>query len=263
MTSDNGMTRMGLGSVKKAEAVVAKLSGGELELLFQMFAAHPSSRTKVFTKPIFIERNDIVELNSCITRKLNTHDIKGQITSLLINYIDADVQEFSAWDEFISHHWQEPECIEELVIKWDFLVRLENYSPPQRHTLTVRISAGMKLSKLLQMFSSGNSDDFNDADILTAPAFCRIDFMNEQISKELINEVSDWFKGRKKPLLMPNAYSWFKKRRGKIAQFIHYSTLIIFCVLWASTFLWAGANLYKAEMPMQHIAVCFSPGSPC
>jgi len=255
MTSDNAVIEMDEESIKKADGIVAKLPKEQLKSLFYLFAGKPDSRMKVFHKPIFIEINDIIELNDCITRKLKTHNIDSQITSLTIGYIGSDIQEYGTWEEFMSHHWQDPECIEELVIKWDFMVSLDSYEIPQRHTLMVRISSDMKPGKFLQMMASGNSDDFDKVDVLSAPAFCRVDFINAQISKELINEVSDWFKARKQPALIPNTYYWLKKRRQGIAELLHHSSLLMYAVVWAAAFLWSGANSYEDEMPMQHIAI--------
>lgn len=254
MTS-NAVIEMDEESVKKGDGIVAKLPREQLKSLFYLFAGKPDSRIKVFHKPVFIERNDIVELNDCITRKLKTHNIDSQITSLTIGYIGSDIQEYGTWEEFTLHHWQDPECIEELVIKWDFMVSLESYEIPQRHTLMVRISSDMKPGKFFQMMVSGNSDDFDKVDVLSAPAFCRVDFINAQISKELINEVSDWFKGRKQPVLIPSAYYWFKKRRQGIAELLHYSALLMYGFVWVAAFLWVGTNSYEVEMPMQHIAI--------
>lgn len=255
MSSDNTVIEMDDESVRKSDGVIAKIPKEQLKSLFYLFAGKPDSRIKVFNKPIFIERDDIIELNDCITRKLKTHNIYTQITSLTVGFVGSDIHEYGTWEEFRSHHWQDPECIEELVIKWDFMVSLESYKMPQRHTLMVRISSDMKPGKFLQMIASGNSDDFDKVDVLTAPAFCRVDFINAQISKELINEVTDWFKGRKQPALIPSTYYFFKKKRQSIAEILHYSALLIYAVVWVSAFLWTATNIYEGEMPMQQIAI--------
>lgn len=238
-------------ALENAEKVIATLPKEQIKSLFYLFAGKPDSRTKVFNTAVFLEKEDIVELNDCITRKLKTHNVDAQVTTVNVGYKGADVSEFGTWSEFVEHHWQEPECIEEVVVKWDFMVNLQEFKMPQRHTLLVRISSDMKPGKFLQMIASGNSDDFDQMDVLTAPAFCRVDFINSQISKELINEVSDWYKGRKQPALIPDVYYWFKKKRNIVAMLVHHSLALMFSVLWLAIYLWLDTNKYSGAITLQ------------
>ncbi|MBL0578292.1 hypothetical protein JD491_11810 [Aeromonas caviae] len=255
MSDRNTVIEMDEDSVNSHGGVVAKLPKEQLKSLFYLFAGKPDSRVKVYHKPLFLEVSDIIELNDCITRKLQTHNINAQITSLNIGYKDSDIQEFGSWAEFQGHHWQTSDCVEEVVIKWDFMVDIKGFNVPQRHTLLVRVSSDMKPGKFMKMMASGNSDDFDQIDMLTAPAFCRVDFINAQISKELINEVTDWVKGRKEPALITDLYYWFKKRRQALAEFTHHSMVFMYALLWVSSFLWVNTNYYNGEMSLKLIAV--------
>lgn len=230
--------------------LVAKLPKEHLRSLFYLFSGKPDSRIRVFTDPVHITPQDILELNQCITRKLNTHHIDAKITSVKVGFVDADISEFGTWEEFKSHHWQEPECVEELVIKWDFMVDIENYKVPQRHTLLVRISTDIKPGKVIQMLASGNPDDFDQMDMLAAPAFCRVDFINAQMSKELINEVASWYKGRKEPVLIPGTYYWLKQKRQYIAEFIHQLFPLTATLIFAAGLFWVNTREYSGQIPV-------------
>lgn len=243
------------GEVQKADDIIAKLPKEQLKSLFYLFAGKPDSRIKVFNTPIFIGPEDISELNDCVSRKLRTHKVDAQVTSLVVGYKGANIHEFGTWQEFKEYHWQDPELVEEVVVKWDFMLSVESYQIPQRHTLLVRISADMKPGKFLQLMASGNSDEFEQMDVLTAPAFCRVDFINAQISKELINEVSDWYCGRKQPALISDFYYWFKKRRQRIAEFIHHSVPFMFSIFWISLFLWLVQNKSDGVIGVEYVAV--------
>ncbi|MCW8832119.1 MAG: hypothetical protein OQK09_04880 [Colwellia sp.] len=255
MTHGNAVIEMDEDSVKKSGGVVAKMPKEQLKSLFYFFAGKPDSRIKVYHKPLYLEVSDIIELNDCISRKLQIHNIDAKITSLNIGYEDSDMQEFGTWAEFQEHHWQAPECVEEVVIKWDFMVDIQGYESPQRHTLLVRISSDMKPGKFMQMMASGNSDDFDQVDVLTAPAFCRVDFINAQISKELINEVTDWVKARKEPALITDFYYWFKKRRQRLAELTHHSVTLMYALLWVSSFLWINTHQYSGDMTVKITAI--------
>lgn len=255
MTSEHTVIENDNNQREDSKALVARLPKDQLKSLFYLFAGKPDSRIKVFEKPIFLDVNDVIELNDSITRKLDIHNIEGQITTVTVGYKGSDLQEFGTWEEFTSHHWQEPECVEEVVLKWDFMVKLEAYEVPQRHTLLVRIASDMKPGKFLQMMASGNSDDFDQFDVLTAPAFCRVDFINAQISKELINQVSEWIEARRKPALIPDSYYWFKKNRQKVAEFIHHLFPLMFCVVWISGYVWAIENKLEGEASIEFSSI--------
>lgn len=255
MTNGKAVIEMDEGGQKSEGNVVARLPKEQLKSLFYLFAGKPDSRIKVFHKPLFIEVDDIIELNECITRKLTIHNIDAQITSLSVGYEGADIQEFGTWAEFCEHHWQTPDRVEEIVVKWDFMVAIKGYDAPQRHTLLVRISADMKPGKFMQMMVSGNSDEFDKVDVLTAPAFCRVDFINAQLSKELINEVDEWVKGRKEPTLVTDFYYWMKKRRQTLAEAIHHSVVLVFTILWVAILKWIDTNIYSGQISLVNLAI--------
>jgi len=226
----------------------------QLRSLFYLFAAKPDSRIKIYQEPIHLELADIIELNECIGRKLKTHKIDAAMTSVKVGYLDADVNEFGTWTEFSQHHWQEPEQLEELVIKWDFLVNIDEYGAPQRHTLLYRVSNDVKPGKVLQMLFSGNADEFENLDIIGAPAFCRVDFINAQLSKELINVITDWHKARRSPKLIPDLLYSLKKKRQRIAEGLDYLLSFSLTVLLASFYYWSAVKYFDANLPT-HVAL--------
>lgn len=234
--------------------ILTAMPKDQLRSLFYLFAAKPDSRIKVFEEPIHLELADITELNDCVSRKLKIHNIEASITSVTVAYADADVNEFGTWVEFSQHHWQQPETVEEIVVKWDFLAKIENYAVPQRHTLLYRVSNETKPGKVLQMLFSGNADDFENLDVIGAPSFCRVDFINAQLSKELINVVTDWHKGRKSPKLIPDIIYTLKKRKQLIAEAADYLTSFSLTILLASFIYSVSVKYFNSQLPV-HIAL--------
>jgi hypothetical protein len=230
--------------------LVASIPKDHLRSLFYLFTGKPDSRIKIFQDPVQIGREDIIELNDCISRKLATHHIDAIMTSVRVGYEGSQLSEFGTWPEFSTHHWQEPEVIEEIVVKWDFLVNVENYAAPQRHTLLVRISRDMKPGKFFQMLGAGNADELEQLDMVAAPAFCRVDFINAQISKELINVVADWYKARRQPELIPAAWYWLKKRRQTVAEVFDHWLLLSWALLLSSVMLWLSQMHYAGAPPL-------------
>lgn len=226
--------------------------------MFYLFAGKPDSRIKVFDSALYLRPADIVELNACVVRKLQTHNIDASTSSVKVGYVGSEMNEFGTWSEFERHHWQEPERIEEIVIKWDFLVNIQDLAVPQRHTLLFRVSTDIKPGKLLQLLSSGNSDDFDTEEMFASPAFCRVDFINAQLSKELINVVNEWHKGRPSPELIPSVYYWFKKRRQGLAEILDHWLVLSWTLVVASAMIFSAGRWFPDGVAT-HIAAaaCF------
>lgn len=239
----------------RSKQLIAELGKDELRSLFYLFAGKPDSRIKVFDEAVHITKSDIEELNSCITRKLETHNIDATITSVRIGYSGSELNEFGTWSEFESHHWQEPQEVEEVVVKWDFLVNIREYKAPQRHTLLFRLSHDIKPTQVLQMLSSGNSEDLESLDIASAPAFCRVDFINAQISKELINEVASWYSGRAAPKLIPEIWYWCKKKRQLIALLFDHWCTLSWALLISSVALYYSSSSENVQLSLPVIGV--------
>lgn len=226
--------------------LVAAVPKDQLRSLFYLFTGKPDSRIKIFNSPICVAPEDVIELNDCVVRKLATHHIDLNITSVKIGYDGSQFSEFSTWMEFSSHKWQEPETIEELVVKWDFLVNIQDYAAPQRHALLLRISRDIRPSQIFHMLGAGNADELDKIDEIAAPAFCRVDFINAQLSKELTNLVEDWYNGRKQPKLINPILYWLKKRRNGIATILDQWFLLSWALLVASFLYWGSAHLLKS-----------------
>lgn len=235
--------------------LVAAVPKDQLRSLFYLFAGKPDSRIQVFNAPIHIEPQDIFELNECVVRKLATHYIDLSITTVKVGYGASKFSEFSTWLEFESHKWQESETIEEIVVKWDFLVNIRDYAAPQRHTLLLRISRDFKPSQIFQMLGAGNADELDKIDEMSAPAFCRVDFINAQISKELTSLVEDWYKGRRTPQLIDPFLYWLKKRRNGIATIFDQWFVFSWALLISSIMVWIGLNYLGNNISIVHGAV--------
>jgi len=234
--------------------LVAAVPKDHLRSLFYLFTGKPDSRIKLFDEPVCIGPEDIIELNDCVVTKLATHHIDLTVTSVKIGYDGSQFSEFSTWVEFESHKWHEPEKVEELVIKWDFLVNIKDYAAPQRHTLLFRISRDIKPSQIFHMLGAGNADELDKLDEIAASAFCRVDFINAQISKELITLVENWHKGRKQPKLINPVLFWLKKRRNGIATILDQWLLLSWAILVASFLYWASTKFTDSSIAHGAIA---------
>lgn len=230
--------------------LVARVPKEHLKSLFYLFSGKPDSRIKTFNDAIHISKQDILELHDCISAKLATHDIDAVIATVKIGYEGSQLSEFGTWAEFSEHNFVEPERIEEIVVKWDFLVNVREFANPQRHTLLFRVSCEMKPSQLFHMLRAGNHDELDQVDVMSCPAFCRVDFINAHISKELINVVSDWYSGRKEPELIEPFLYKIKKKKSLVVVFFDQWLIFSWAMLVSSFLYWKFSDYYSGNPPV-------------
>jgi hypothetical protein len=229
--------------------LVARVPKEQLKSLFYLFSGKPDSRIKTFEDAVQISKQDILELHDSISAKLATHDIDAVIATVKVGYEGSQLSEFGTWAEFSEHSFIEPEKVEEIVVKWDFLVSVREYANPQRHTVLFRVSREMKPSQLFHMLGAGNHDELDQVDVMSCPAFCRVDFINAQISKELINLVSDWYSGRKEPELIEPVLYKLKKHKNVLATVLDQWLLFSWAMLIASFFYWKSNTQFGGNPP--------------
>lgn len=230
--------------------LTARVPKEQLKSLFYLFAGKPDSRIKTFKQPIQLRRQDLLELHQSISTKLATHNIDAVIGTVKIGYEGSQIGEFGTWAEFETHVFSEPERIEEVVVKWDFLVSVKEFVNPQRHTVLFRVSKELKPSQIFHMLGAGNHDELDQVDVMSCPAFCRVDFINARISKELINVVSEWYEGLIEPEMMaPYLYS-LKQHRNVLCLFLDQWLQLSWALLVASILFWKFVSGYAGAPPL-------------
>jgi hypothetical protein len=213
------------------ERLYAGIKKDDLKALYYLMAGKPDSNIKLFHDPISIEPNDIIELNDNIQEKLQNHNVDAGTTTVTINYTSNETEQFGIWAEFITHKWNTYKEIEEITIKWDFLVSLPTYKFPQRHTIVLKVSSRLTPLHLFQAMFSNDSDDLENIENEIAPVICRIDFINHVLSDELMSIVENWIKSRIKPLFDPVFGQILENHKAGIARFLHYSIPIFITIL--------------------------------
>jgi hypothetical protein len=207
--------------------ITARLPSKEgLKGIFMMLVGHPDSITKCFHRPMLIARADLDKLDEQICTKLGIHSIEATKTTINLTLSNNLILEFESWAGKHDINLAIPESVSSLMMKWDFLVVLPNYERPQRHTLTVRISTSPKPFHMMQALFSRDPSELDEFEMSAAPMICRVDFLSQILSQELINIVEAWHKGTREPKSLlpfnPNK-PWI--RRG-LDIFLRYTLLI-------------------------------------
>jgi hypothetical protein len=202
--------------------ITANIHRDDLKSFFHLLVGKPDSTLKALPGPYELSLESIETLDRQLTSKLKTHNLETDSTSVVIAFDDKTIKEFSSLNDFFAHNWTGGEKTDEITVKWDFLVSIPQFQVPQRHTLTFRAGHGPRPRDALAMMFSAQADD-DKIDLAMMPAYCRVDFVNPIIGKELINLVSDWSSGLKRPVVASKTLKRLRNSRERISKFITYS----------------------------------------
>ena len=238
---------MGDENKQAADKELMKVGYQELALkdfksVFYQLTAKPDSMTKVFQKDAVIDLEDIGLLNERIVEKLTSHyNDAGFLIAVHVKFSNGKIKTFSSWDAFNEHKWYESESINKIVISWEFNAILPQYTVPQRHTLTVKMSNSMRPEEMLNIIFTGNIEDLEELDKNFFPVVARVDFIDRVLGDELLNIVSDWIKGLKDSYVEKSKIILnLKKNKGKIASFLNFASYIVIMissVVWLDNYI--------------------------
>lgn len=202
---------------------ITEIDKDDLKSMFYLLLGKPESYIKLFQEPLCLAPDDFIELNEQIVEKLTNHNIHAINITTTINYSESEIEQLGSWQEFINYNWKTRKETDSISIKWDFLVKIQGYEIPQRHTVHLKISNEISPIQLMRAIFSLDIDDMEKAEIDNAPMICRIDFINHILSEELMMIVENWQQSRIKKFYYSDLAKFIKKHKLTIARVIHYS----------------------------------------
>jgi hypothetical protein len=206
----------------QSQEITAHLPSKEaLKSMFALLVGNPDSIAKFFHKPMIIARDDIDKLDEAICTKLGIHQIEGSKTTFDLTLSDNTVLQFERWKDG-NLNLALPQHVTAVRIRWDFMVRLPRYELPQRHVLTVRMGSDLNVARIMQAAFSRDPADVDSYELANFPLYCRVDFINQLLSQELINAVDSWQQGtREATAILPRMFTkrWVRRVQALFFQY--------------------------------------------
>jgi hypothetical protein len=232
----------------RKDTLVAEVPKEHMKSLFYLMAGRPDSLVQVFDGSLLIFKEDLLELNESVRRKLEHYQVHGIVTSVEHTLSNNITKQFGTWEEFAAANPSVPETTEAIALKWDFLVSLPTYQMPQRHTMVVRIAKSPNPRDLMHALFSKDPEEIDKFSSLVSPITCRVDFINALLAQELVNRVGEWHKARQKPSFHESILHKVYRRRDIITHLLHYSLPVIVALLACAILpsLFAGRPLNSA-----------------
>lgn len=188
-------------------------------------------KSRIFPKNIKINLSDIYELNDRISGKLSNYNIVGFTISVTASFSGKQSIEFSSWNEFENHRWNESNALLALTIIWEFNVLLPKYEVPQKHLLVVKMSDGLRPEEMINIVFAGKLENMDEIQKQICPVVARVDFINYILGDELLNIVEDWVNGLPIQYDEENKFvNMVKRHRRKLAFCINYITDIVYLI---------------------------------
>lgn len=199
------------------------------QAVYNAMTAKPDCRSKAYPRNVIVDIQDIFELNDRIFNKFkNQYDNAGFSCNILVSLKGREKIEFPNWKSFEEHNWIESSIITGMILVWEFNVILPKFKLPQKHTLTVKLSNGIKVEEMLNLVISGKLEEVDEIDQNICPIVAKMDFIDVIIGNEVLGIVSEWVKGLKssdnvKGKLMIS----LQKSKHIVAYAITYITLLM------------------------------------
>ncbi len=199
--------------------------------IYQAMTAKNDCKSRIFPRDVKIKQEDIYELNDRIAEKLSNHNIIGFTILVTASFNGKQTIEFSSWNEFENHKWNESNALTALTIIWEFNVLLPKYEIPQKHLLVVKMTDGLRPEEMINIVFAGKLENIDEIEKQICPVVARVDFINYVLGDELLNIVEEWNKGLPVQYDEENKFvNMVKKHRRKLAFCINYITDIVYLI---------------------------------
>ena len=168
-------------NIQNASALLALLHGKS------------DSICRVFNKEIKVEKSDLQALNKMMIEKLSIHNVGTVTTSLDVTFSNKQIITFKSWPEFEDYDFALINSeTKSVFIQWDFFVLIAGFEFPQRHTVSLRITASPNPSDFFKILLNGGFDENASFDLANCTMFCKVDFINNTLAEELLNVAEQW-----------------------------------------------------------------------
>lgn len=202
---------------------ISKIDPKEISSIFNILNAKPDSIIKTFPRGVKISIDDIFNLKLMIDNKLEQYTLTGNVEFVSVRFANNSFKDFKDWVQFREEVKIDSNYIENINIVWDFMLSINNYGIPQRHTIVVRLSSFMSKSQMIQMMLSGNIEDMDEIDKKVVPVMCKVDCVNSSIGEEIVQIVGNWNEGLEKYFDKSDKFEKLRKHRVLVAHSIKYS----------------------------------------
>ena len=166
-----------------------------VQALYHAATGKTENISKRFVRPTIIRRQDLDNLYLKINQQLDLHaKVSPPTVTVKVGLNTHESQQFSSWERFSLFDIGKSELIDDVIIKFEFLLEIPSTPAPQRYVLTI------DLDSMLPVIVEKDKNEIDRSFMLVAlPSFpactVSVDFIDYLCAKGFCQIVEDWFNG--------------------------------------------------------------------
>jgi hypothetical protein len=174
--------------------VINPVPASTLQALYHAATGKTENLQKQLTNNFIVHRNDIEQLYIKVLQQLVIFDcIAGPTVTIKVGFHNHESQQFSSWERFKIFDMGKAEIVSEVVIKFEFLIRLPDLTTPQRYVLNIAIDSKLPMVSNEEGYRGFSAFRFfyrlEEIPSLTVS----IDYIDYIFAKNFVQIVEDWF----------------------------------------------------------------------
>jgi len=181
-------------NVQLPAKVEKSFSVDDMKAFFYLMNAKPDTSVQLLKETKKVTHADIRDLNERVQRKLQNHQLVGQIASINLHFDKGKILDYGSWAEYEREKWNTiNQTTEAVSIEWDIQIKLPRYENPQRHTIKVRIGNSFTPKDVMELvFQSDNPSEIKES---MSTGIIKVDFIDQVIASEIIERIVNWYDG--------------------------------------------------------------------
>lgn len=170
---------------------LAPLPMSAVQALYHAATGKTENLRKSLTRNVLVKKSDLDQLRIKIHQQLEHFIlVSGPTETVNISFTNQERQQFSSWERFDLYDSNKTEVINDVTLKFEFLIRLPGIENPQRYIISVNIDSK------LAMVSEEDHDSMED-NLWWLESYpnlnVSIDFIDYLCAKNFSQIVEEWF----------------------------------------------------------------------
>ncbi len=165
-----------------------------VQALYHAATGKTENLTKQLSKDFIVRKNDLDQLYFKIQQQLEHFEkVAGPTVTINVRFHNRESQQFSSWERFKFFDSGKAEIVSDVVLKFEFLIRMPELTKPQRYVLNIDID-----SKLPVVADEDDGGRISFLSLFFSPKgfpslTVSIDFIDYLCAKNFLQIVEDWF----------------------------------------------------------------------
>ncbi len=179
-------------SLRTLQAVYNELTGKTEEL------------SRHYDKPFQVTFADLEQLNIKYTQVCEQYHIESSTTAVSVFHLDDTKEVFSSFERFRIYNTSATSPVEQVVLKYSFLIVLPKTRKPQTYTVEIRVVSRIAALRKLRR----DAPPFVRV-LGGQTAFVRVEYVDYMVARSLLAVTEGWFAG----VPVAQGSAWFKSVR--------------------------------------------------